>query len=142
MSASDKKKLRKEQAAAQLTEKQQREQAEARKLKAISISFVAIMLVVAITAVGILGVRAVNNSGIIDKNTIAAIAGEHELNSIQMNYYLNDYIRQWASAYGENLSTYAAMMGLNVNTPISDQTYNKETGNLGRLFLNASFGKS
>jgi len=128
MSASDKKKLRKEQAAAQLTEKQQREQAEARKLKAISISFVAIMLVVAITAVGILGVRAVNNSGIIDKNTIAAIAGEHELNSIQMNYYLNDYIRQWASAYGENLSTYAAMMGLNVNTPISDQTYNKETG--------------
>lgn len=128
MSASDKKKLRKEQAMAQLTEKQQKERAEARKLKAISVSFVAIMLVIALTATAILGVRAVNNSGIIDKNTLAATTGEHKLNSVQMNYYLNDYIRQWASSYGNNLATYAAMMGLDVEKPIDEQVQNKETG--------------
>ena len=128
MSASDKKRLRKEQAAAQLTERQLKEQAEAKKMKRLSIAFVAIMLAVALTAAGILGVRAVNNSGIIDRNTIAATIGEHKLNSVQMNYYLNDYIRQWASSYGENLATYAAMMGLDINKPISVQVIDKETG--------------
>ena len=128
MSASDKKKLRKEQAAAQLSERQRQEQAEAKKLKRITVAFVAIMLVVALTAVGVIGVRTVNNSGIIDRNTIAAITGEHQLNSVQMNYYLNDYIRNWASSYGENLSLYAGMMGLDVNKPISEQVTNQETG--------------
>lgn len=128
MSASDKKRLRKEQAAAQLTERQLKEQAEAKKMKRLSVAFVAIMLAVALTAAGILGVRAVNNSGIIDRNTIAATIGEHKLNSVQMNYYLNDYIRQWASSYGENLATYAAMMGLDINKPISVQVIDKETG--------------
>jgi len=128
MSASDKKRLRKEQAAAQLTEKQLKEKAEARKLKAITVSFVVIMLAIVLTAATILGVRAVNNSGIIDRNTLAATTGEHSLNSVQMNYYLNDYIRQWASGYGDSLATYAAMMGLDVETPIDEQIQNKETG--------------
>lgn len=128
MSASDKKKLRKEQNAAQLTERQRKQQAEAKKLKRTTYAFVAIMLVIAITAAGVLGVRAVNNSGIIDKNTLAATIGEHNLNSVQMNYYLNDYIRNWASSYGENLSVYAGMMGLNINSPISEQTTNSEAG--------------
>ena len=128
MSASDKKKLRKEQAAAQLSERQRQEQAEAKKLKRITVSFVAIMLVVALAAIGILGVRTVNHSGIIDKNTLAATAGEHKLNSVQMNYYLNDYIRNWASGYGENLSVYAGMMGLDVNKPINEQITDEKTG--------------
>ncbi len=72
MSASDKKKLRKEQAAAALTERQLAEQAEAKKMKRLSIAFVAIMLVVALAAASIVGVRAVNNSGVIDKNTVTA----------------------------------------------------------------------
>ena len=75
MSASDKKKLRKELAAAQLTERQLKERAEAKKMKRLSVAFVVIMLAIAFTAVGILGVRAVNNSGIIDRRTIAVIIG-------------------------------------------------------------------
>ncbi len=128
MSASNKKKLRKEQAAAMLSERQRKEQAEAKKLKRITVAFVAIMLVVALTAAGVLGVRAVNHSGIIDRNTIAATTGEHKLNSVHMNYYLNDYIRNWASSYGENLSVYAGMMGLNINEPINEQVTNTTTG--------------
>ena len=143
MSASDKKKLRKEQAAAQLSERQLHEQAEAKKLKRTTYTFVAIMLVVALTAVGVLGVRAVNHSGIIDKNTIAATTGEHKLNSVHMNYYLNDYIRNWASSYGENLSVYAGMMGLNINSPISEQVTNSETGETwADRFLNDALAKA
>ena len=69
-----------------------------------------------------------NVSGIIDRNTIAATTGEHTLTSVQMNYYLNDYIRNWASSYGENLSLYAGMMGLDVNKPISEQVTDETTG--------------
>ncbi len=132
MSASDKKKLRKEQAAAGLTERQLAEQAEAKKMKRLSIAFVAIMLVVALAAASIVGVRAVNNSGVIDKNTIAAVTGEHKLTSVQMNYYLNDTIRnqynEWVSMYGESASMYLMMSGLNANQPLSEQVINQETG--------------
>ena len=132
MSASDKKKLRKEQTAALLTEKQKKEQAEAKKLKTITISFVAIMLVIALTAASILSIRAVNNSGIIDRNTLAATTGAHKLNSVQMNYYLNDYMintySQWKESYGESISMYMMMSGLDINKPLNQQVYDKETG--------------
>ena len=132
MSASDKKKLRKEQAAAALTERQLAEQAEAKKMKRLSIAFVAIMLVVALAAASIVGVRAVNNSGVIDRNTIAAVTGEHKLNSVQLNYYLNDTIRNqynsWYSSYGDSTSMYLMMTGLSTSTPLSEQVINQETG--------------
>ena len=132
MSASDKKKLRKELAAAQLTERQLKEQAEAKKMKRLSVTFVVIMLAIALTAVGIVGIRAVNNSGIIDKNTVAAVIGEHKLNSVQMNYYLNDTIRnqysQWSSMYGDSTSMYLTMMGLSTSTPLNEQEIDKTTG--------------
>ena len=132
MSASDKKKLRKELAAAQLTERQLKEQAEAKKIKRLSVTFVVIMLAVALTAVSIVGIRAVNNSGIIDKNTIAAVVGEHKLNSVQMNYYLNDTIRNqystWYSSYGDSTSMYLMMMGLSTSTPLSEQVLDNTTG--------------
>ena len=132
MSASNKKKLRKENAAALLTEKQQKQQAEAKKLKAISVTFVAIMLVIALAAASILVVRTVNNTGIIDRNTIAAVTGEHELNSVQINYYFNDYVRglyqQWKSSYGQSVSLYTMMMGLDLNKPLDRQVYDEKTG--------------
>lgn len=61
MSASDKKKLRKELASAQLTEKQKKAQAEAKKLRAMSVTFVVIMLVVVLTTATVLAIRGVNN---------------------------------------------------------------------------------
>ena len=130
MSASDKKKLRKELSSAQLTEKQKKAQSEAKKLRALSVTFVVIMLVVALTTVTVLAVRAVNNSGIIDRNTIAAVVGDKELNSIQMNYYLVDQARntysQWKQAYGDSVALYASLMGIDVNSPIDEQMYDVE----------------
>lgn len=132
MSASSKKKLRKENAAAQLTEKQRKEQAEAKKLKQMTVSFIAIMLVVALTAGTVLVVRGVNQSGVFQKNTIAAVIDGKELNSVHMNYYLNDYIKnqyaQWESMYSSSTSLYLGLMGLDTKKPLDEQTYDPETG--------------
>jgi hypothetical protein len=132
MSASDKKKLRKEQAAAFLTEKQQKEQAEAKKLKIYTISFVTAMVLVVCIALGVLGVRAVNNSGVIQKNTIAATIGDKELNSVELSYYYSDaisnYYNEWYSQYSTYADTYLKMMGLDTSKPLDAQIYDEETG--------------
>ncbi len=132
MSASSKKKLRKEQAAAMLTEKQRQEQAEAKKLKATTITFVAIMLVVAVIGLSLFAIQGINNSGVIDRNTVAAVIGEREIDSIQMNYYYVDYIRnmysQLQNAYGNSASSILSGQGLNMNLPLNEQKYDATTG--------------
>lgn len=132
MSASDKKKLRKEEKAAMLSEKQRKEKAEAKKLKATSVTFVVIMIVVALVAASVMIFNVVNSSGIIDRNTIAATTGEHEINSVQLSYYYNDLVRnqlnQWQSAYGDSLSLYTQMMGLDLTKPLNEQVHDEETG--------------
>lgn len=147
MSASDKKKLRKELGSAQLTEKQKKAKAEARKLRATSVTFVVIMLVIALTAASILGVRAVNSSGIIDRKTIAVLVGDLELNSVQMNYYLMDEVRntytQWQEAYGSSVALYASMMGIDISKPIDEQVYDEESGQTwADFFLESAMEKA
>ena len=92
MSASSKKKLRKELNAAALTEKQRKEQAEAKKLKISSTIFVIVMAVVLITALSMLAINGVRNSGIIEKNTIVATVNDHKINTVQANYYFVDLV--------------------------------------------------
>lgn len=139
MSASDKKKLRKEQAAAFLTEKQQKEQAEAKKLKAYTITFVTAMVLVVCIALGVLGVRAVNHSGILQKNTIAATVGDKEFNSVELSYYYNDAIsefyNEWYSQYNTYTDTYLKMMGLDPAKPLNDQVYDQESGKTWAMYF-------
>ena len=115
-----------------LSEKQRKEQAEAKKLKTASVTFVVIMIVVALVAASVMIFNVVNSSGIIDRNTIAATTGEHKINSVQLNYYYNDLVRsqynQWQSAYGDSLSMYTQMMGLDITKPLDEQVYDEETG--------------
>ena len=132
MSASDKKKLRKEQVSAVLSEKQRQEQAEAKKLRIYTISFVSAMIAIVVIAMAILGVRAVNNSGIIQKNTIAASVGERELNSVELNYYYNDavneYYNSWYETYTTYTDSYLQAVGLDATKPLDEQIYDEETG--------------
>lgn len=132
MSASNKKKLRKEQAADVLTAKQTQEKAEAKKLKIYTISFLVAMIVVVCAAAGILGVRAVRNSGIIEKNTIAAHVGDRELNTVELSYYyidiVNQFYNEWYSYYSDNTDTYLQTMGLNPAKPLDEQVYDEESG--------------
>ena len=139
MSASDKKKLRKEQAAAFLTEKQQKEQAEAKKLKTYTITFVTAMILVVCIALGVLGVRAVNHSGILQRNTIAATIGDKEFNSVELSYYYNDAIsdfyNEWYSQYNTYTDTYLQAMGLDPTKPLNDQMYDQETGKTWAMYF-------
>ena len=132
MSASDKKKFRKEQSAAILTEKQRQEQNEAKKLKAYTISFVSVMIAVVVIALSVLGIRAVNNSGIIQKNTIAAVVGDRELNSVELGYYYNDaisnYYNEWYNTYQDYTDSYLQAVGLDVTKPLNEQVQDEETG--------------
>lgn len=132
MSASDKKKLRKEQAAAVLSEKQRQEQAEAKKLKIYTIAFVSAMALILCIALGILGVRAVNQSGVFQKATVAATIGDRELNSVELGYYYMDTVQEfyneWYEQYTTYTDTYLQMMGLDTTKALTEQYYNEDEG--------------
>ena len=131
MSASDKKKLRKEQAANALTERQRQEQAEAKKLKGYTIAFVSVMVAVILAAVIILGNTIVKQSGIIERNTVAAVVDGNKISVVEMSYYYSDAVNQFYSdaynQYGDYLDYFLQMESLDPSTPVDQQT-NPETG--------------
>ena len=124
MSASSKKKLRNEQEAAKLTEKQLTEQKEAKKLKLYTTIFTvvlaAIVVIAAVTGVS----QVIRTSGIREKNTVAVTIGTEELSNAELNYYYIDAVNQFYSNYG----TYATLFGMDVNKPLNEQIVNEETG--------------
>lgn len=124
MSASNKKKLRKEQDAAKLTEKQQSAQKEAKKVSLYTTAFVVVMVLLLAVAIFV-GVRqTIVNSGIREKNTVALTVGTHELSNAELNYFYMDAVNNFYSSYG----SYAAMFGLDVTKPLDEQISNEETG--------------
>lgn len=142
MSASNKKQLRKEQETEMLTARQREEQAEAKKLKAYTITFIAIMAVVVVLAIGSLVMGGVNSSGILQKNTVAATVNGQELNAIELNYYYNDAVNEmYQNAYQQYTSYYELYfeaMGLDISKPLDQQT-NPQTGDTwANFFLNAA----
>lgn len=129
MSASDKKKLRKEQNAATLTEKQLKEQKEAKKLKAYTTTFVVVMVLVVAIMAGILLRTPV--AGAISRGTHSVTVGSHELSTADISYYYVDTIlshyNQYVNNYGENGAMYAQFMeGINFGAPVGDQIKDKE----------------
>ena len=130
MSASSKKKLRKEQNAAQLTERQRKEQKEAKKLKIASIVFVVVMICVVVTALTVMAIKGVQGSGILERNTIVATVGEHEINSVEANYYYADLATstysEWYSMYGDATASYMSLMGLDLSMPLDEQYYEED----------------
>ncbi len=124
MSASSKKKLRKEQEAAKMTEKQLAAQKEAKKTSLYTTAFVVVMTVILVIAV-VVGVRqTITTTGIREKNTVALTVGEHEINSVEMNYFFMDSVNNFYSNYG----SYAAMFGLDLTKPLNEQFVDEEAG--------------
>ena len=124
MSASSKKKLRKEQEAAKLTEKQLNAQKEAKKNNLYTTLFVVAMAVILVIAVTVGVKQTISTSGIREKNTVALTVGNHELNSIEMNYFFMDAVNNFYSSYG----SYASMFGLDVTKPLNEQFVDEESG--------------
>ena len=125
MSASSKKKLRKEQESAVLTQKQQQEKKEAKKLKVYSVTFVIVVALVLAIGLGILVNGWINNSGLLERNSVALTIGDHELSAAQLNYFYIDTINaqysNWYNTYGNYMSAYMGMMGLDLYSPLDQQ---------------------
>ena len=133
MSASTKKKLRKEQSLAQLTEKQIAEQKEAKKLKTTTIIFAVVILAVLVGGLAVMIAGAYNNSGITERNTTALTVGEHKLTAAELNYFymdgLNEFYSEWYNSYGDYTATYLLfMMGLDITKPLNEQVIDAESG--------------
>ena len=122
MSASSKKKLRKEQEAAKLTEKQLTAQKETKKTNLYTALFVAVMVILLVVAITIGVKQIITSSGIREKNTTALTVGEHELSNAELNYFFVDSVNNFLSQYG----SYAAMFGLDTSKPLDEQYVDEE----------------
>ena len=124
MSASSKKKLRKEQEAAKLTEKQLTAQNEAKKTQLYTVAFVAVMAVILVIAVTVGTLQVITNSGIREKNTTALTIGEHKLSNAELNYYYIDTVNNFYSQNG----SYASLFGLDTTLPLDEQMFDEANG--------------
>lgn len=125
MSASSKKKLRKELEAAQLTEKQLAAQKEAKKLKAYTVTFTAVVSVILVVALVVAAFSLISSSGILPRTVKAATFGTHTLTSAELNYFYIDAINKtyndWKSSYGDMLALGMATLGLTPGKPLDEQ---------------------
>lgn len=145
MSASSKKRLRKFENAAALTEKQLKEKAEAKKLKVTSVIFAIVMIAVLATSLTFLVIRGVQSTGIIQKNTTAAVVGDHKINSLVMNYYFNDTVsntyNEWTSMYGADTEMLLSIMQLDVTKPLDEQEH-PDGGTWADYFMNVALERA
>ncbi len=118
MSASSKKKLRKEQNTEVMTERQKKERSEARKLKAMTATFVVVLVTIVCIFLGSIGWNIITTNGLIEKATIALTVGDHKLNSITMNYFFRDAVMTERNNYGD----YAQyLLAYDVTKPLNEQ---------------------
>ena len=131
MSASNKKKLRKELNAAAMTEKQKKEQREAKKLKAYTLTFAIVMVLVIAIVVGVVVTPLID--GAIRRGSQAVTIGDHKVSTAELTYFYFDAINehqqevydQYYNQFGEY---WAIMLGFDTAKSLNEQTYDKESG--------------
>ena len=121
MSASNKKKLRKQEAEAQMTKRQAAASKDAKKQKIYTMTFwVVIVLCVCIT-IGALLTNPIKN--VVYKNTVAVNVGEYSVNAVELNYFYVDAINTFYNQY----SSYISFL-LSTSKPLDEQVYDQTTG--------------
>ena len=127
MSASNKKKLRKEEFDAKLTERQQAQQKEDKKLKIGSTVFVIAIALIFVVGLVMMGYNWYSTSGLRDRWTNAVELGEHKLSVAEFNYYyvdmINELTQDWYSMY-----LLISEEGLDSSKSLDDQLYHGEEG--------------
>ena len=122
MSASSKKKLRNAEQAEKMTEKQLAEQKEAKKLKLYTTLAVVILVALVVFAAYTGISRAVTNSGIRERNTVALTIGDNKISNAELNYYYINTVNQFYNQYGN----YIGITGLDVTKPLNEQIQSTE----------------
>ena len=124
MSSSSKKKLRAEENAAKLTERQLQQRKEDQKVRLYTIAF-AVGLALLVIVAAVIGVsRAVSNSGIRERKTIAAYLGDDTMSNAELGFYFSDTVNNF---YSQN-SSYLALFGLDATKPLDQQVFDSGTG--------------
>jgi len=131
MSASNKKKLRSEQRAAFLTEKQRKEQQEAKKLKTLTWTFAGVMVLVLAILIGVVVTPSIE--GIVRRNSHAVTIGDHELSAAELTYFyidaISDYQNKIYQSYYSYYGDYWYLgLGFDTTTPLNKQVYDDKTG--------------
>ena len=122
MSASNRKKIRKEQAMAYMSERQRKEADEQKKMKRYTLTFwVVLALCVCIVLSTVVSVPI---KSMLTRNTDAVTVGEHTLSAVELNYFYLDAINEWYNSYG----SYASYFGLTTSKPLSSQVYDSTLG--------------
>ncbi len=126
MSASNKKKLRKEQNAAALTKKQQQAQKEAKSLKMYTITFTVVMVLVIAIVLGILLSNPINS--LVNQNTVAVTINDHELSIADLSYfYVDTIVEAYNNIYTQYYSLYgsyaAYFIPFSLYSPMDEQEY-------------------
>ncbi len=124
MSASNKKKLRREQEAAKITERQLSARKEAKKTRIYTIAFVTVMVAMLVVAITVGISQTISSSGIREKNTVAMTVGDHEISNAEMNYFYVGAVNEFYNTYGD----FIAYTGLDFSTPLDEQVLDPETG--------------
>ena len=120
MSASSKKKLRKEQTAAAMTEKQLQEQKESKKLRLYTGLFAAAIAVMILVVV----IGRVASSGFVPRNTTALTVGGTKISAAELNHYYIDSVNNFLNQAGD----YVSMFGLDTTKALDEQYYNEAEG--------------
>lgn len=104
-----------------MTERQRQEAQEAKKLKAYTTTFwivLALCLCIVVTTVLSNPVK-----NVLYKNHTAITVGDHELNSVQLNYFFVDTINNYLNELG-NIASYV----IDTTKPLNKQVVDEETG--------------
>ncbi len=121
MSASSKKKLRKEKNAANLTERQKAAMKEEKKLKAYTWTFWIVMILIVAIVAGMFLEGPVNS--VIDRVSTAVVVGNHKLSSTELSYFYIDAINNYCQQYSSWISYL-----IDTSTPLSEQIVDEATG--------------
>jgi hypothetical protein len=104
-----------------MAERQRQEAQEAKKLKVYTTTFWIVMaLCVCIVVTTVLS-NPVKN--VLYKNNVAVTVGDHEVSSVELNYFFIDTVNDYINQFGE----YASYL-LDTTTPMNKQVIDKETG--------------
>ena len=117
MSASSKKKLRKELNAAAMTEKQLQEQKETKKLRLYTGLFAAAIAVMILVVI----VSRVTSSGMLQRSTTALTVGGTKVSAAELNHYYIDSVNGFLEQSGE----YVSLFGLDTTKPLDEQFYSE-----------------
>ena len=104
-----------------MTERQRQEAQEAKKLKVYTTTFwIVLALCICIVVTTVLS-NPVKN--VLYKNTTAITVGDHEVNSVQLNYFFIDTVNEYCNQLGNYIS-----LVIDTTKPLNKQIVDEKTG--------------